>query len=71
MKKGSVKKCCKCGKDLTNKEKKLVAIYAHNMCRGCHRDYNREKEGKYSEMPWYDDWILRESAVVQVKDKKE
>ena len=71
MKKGNLDKCCKCGKDLTDKEKKLVAIYAHNMCRGCHKKYIQEREGKYVDMPWYNDWIYEEPKPIQIKKKLE
>ena len=74
MKKGSVNRCCKCGKDLTEKELKLVKAYGSNMCKPCRKRYGQlryQRKMAVSEMPWYDDWILKEPAAFQLRDKKD
>lgn len=74
MKNGNVDKCYKCGKDLTEKELKLAKIYGSNMCKPCRKQYSKQRYQRkvdVSEMPWYDDWILKEPAVFQLRDKKD
>ena len=67
-----VLKCRTCKKELTGKE--LVRAERHNirLCAPCYREYYRQYNAKKrSDMPWCDDWILKEPLPMQEKKERE
>lgn len=67
-----VYRCRTCKKELAGRDRERALKHRVYMCTACYREYMKNYEAeKKKEMPWYDDWILKEPLPIQEKGKKE
>ena len=72
MPKSQVYRCRTCKKELAGRDKARAERHNIRLCAPCYREYYRQYNAKKrSEMPWYDDWILKDPVVFQLKNKKD
>lgn len=67
-----VYRCRACKKELAGRDKARAERHNIRLYTPCYREYYRQYNAKKrGEMPWYDDWILKEPLPIQEKGKKE
>ena len=72
MSKSQVYRCRTCKKELAGRDKARAERHNIRLCAPCYREYYRQYNAKKrSEMPWYDDWILKDPVAFQLKNKKD
>ena len=64
-------RCRTCKRELAGRDRERALKHRVYICTACYREYKRNYEAKKKkEMPWYDDFIYKDSKPIVVRKEK-